>query len=467
MGTLNALMDLSKSALQSNQAALDITSKNVANQNVVGYTRETVSWSADVVSINGTSVGTGASTGPVGVSQRDRVLEQRVQQQTQVSSAATARESALTQLQSVFGLSSSSSSALSTDLGSAIDGLYNSFSALANAPSDTSARQAVLSAAGTLTQAFQSASNQVASVNAGLSQTAVSVVSQVNGLAKTIATLNQQIGALSPNADAGTLEDQRQVAIAQLSQYVGLDQVTTESNGLTLSTSDGTLLVSGSQSFALSATIAGNSVQITGAGSSTDISGSLTGGQLGGILSVQHTEIPALTSSLDQLAYAVGTTVNQQNEAGLDGSGNAGQALFTLPATATGAAGSIAVATTDPSSIAAAGTGEGTLGNTNANALAAQATESIVSGESAASFFAGVLSGLGGAVAGATTESTAQQTSLTQLTTQRDALSGVSLDEEAANLTQYQRSYQAAAKLFSTVDTVMEAAINLGSATTV
>jgi len=467
MGTLISLMDLSQSALQSNQTALNITAKNVANQNVVGYTRETVSWSADVVSINGVSVGTGSSTGPVGVSQRDRVLEQRVQQQTQVSSASTARESALAQLQSVFGLSSSSTSALSTALGSAIDGLYNSFSALANAPSDTSARQAVLAAAGTLAQAFQTSSNQVNSVQSSLAQTAVSTVGMVNGLAKTIAALNQQIGAISPNADAGPLEDQRQAAIAQLSQYVGLDQVTTESNGLTLSTSDGTVLVSGGQAFALSANAVGQSVKITGAGSSTDISGNLTGGQLGGTLSVLRTDLPALTTSLDQLAYAVGTTVNQQSALGLDANGNAGQPLFTLPATSAGAAGSIVVAIADPSLLAAAGAGEGSVGNTNANALATQATGSVVSGQSASNFFAGVLSGLGGEVSGATADSSAQQASLTQLTTQRDSLSGVSLDQEAASLTQYQRSYQAAAKLFSIVDTMLAAAINLGSSTTV
>ena len=40
MGTLSALVDLSRNALVANQAALDVTGKNVANQNVTGYTRE-------------------------------------------------------------------------------------------------------------------------------------------------------------------------------------------------------------------------------------------------------------------------------------------------------------------------------------------------------------------------------------------------------------------------------------------
>ena len=467
MGTLSSLMDLSRSALQSNQKALAITSQNVANQNVQGYTRQTVNWSADVVSINGTAIGTGARTGPEGISQRDRVLEQRVQQQAQVSSAAAARESALSQMQSVFGLSSTSTSALSTALGSSLDGLYNSFSALADAPSNASARQAVLHAAGAVAQAFQTASNQIASVRVGLAQTAVGTVSAVNSLTKTIASLNQQIGALSPNSDAGGLEDQRQVAIARLSQYVGLDQMTTESNGMTLSTSDGTVLVSGNQSFALAVTASGSGVQITGAGSSTDISGNLAGGQLGGILSVLKTDLPALTGSLDQLAFAVGTSMNQQSALGLDANGSAGTALFTLPATSAGAAGSIALAITDPALVAAAGVGEGVAGNTNANALAAQANGALVGGQSPPDFYSSMLSQLGGSVSGATADSAAGQASLAQLTTQRNALSGVSLDEEAASLTSYERSYQAGAKLFAIVNTIFEAAINLGTATTV
>ena len=58
-----------------------------------------------------------------------------------------------------------------------------------------------------------------------------------------------------------------------------------------------------------------------------------------------------------------------------------------------------------------------------------------------------------------------QQAALTQLQSQRDSLSAVSLNEEAANLTQYERSYEAAAKVFTIVDTLFAAALNLGTQT--
>jgi len=69
---------------------------------------------------------------------------------------------------------------------------------------------------------------------------------------------------------------------------------------------------------------------------------------------------------------------------------------------------------------------------------------------------------IGTDTAAASSDSTAQQGILSQLTSQRNSLSGVSLDEEAANLTQYQRAYEAAAKVFSITDQLMADALNLG-----
>lgn len=465
MGALTSLLDLTQQSLIADQNALNITSNNVANQNTPGYTREVVAWQpSDAVTVNGERYNSGIST--TAISQRDRVLDQRVQQQTQVQAQSQALDSALQQVENIFGLSSSSTSAGTTSLGTAINSFFNSFSSLAANPTDTATRESVLNAANTLASNFNSAAGQMAQVSAGLNQTVGSVVQQVNSLAGQIASLNQQIGSVSPSADAGTLEDQRQQAINQLSQLVGLDQISTESNGITLTTSNGAVLVDGGKSFALGTSmVAGVTDVVSSTGA--DITSGLTGGQLGGVLEARDQKIPAYQSALDNLAYAVGSQVNAQNALGLDENGVAGAALFTLPATATGAAGSIAVATNDPAKIAAAASTEGTAGNSNAQALANLSGAAIVGGATANGFYSGLLGQIGNDAATATSDNTAQQAALTQLTAQRDALSGVSLDEEAANLTKYQRSYEAAAKVFSIVNSVMASALNLGEQTTV
>lgn len=466
MGTISSLVDIAQQALLADQEALNVTSNNVANQNTAGYTREVVNFqSVDAVTLSGSTVGTGVTA--AATSQRDRVLEQQVQQQTQVQAQSGALESALEQIQSIFGLSSTSSSASSTALGTATDSFFSALSSLAANPSDTATRQDVLSTANALAGALNSAANQLAQTSSSLNQQVAGDVSQVNSLTTTIASLNAQISSLSPNADAGTLEDQRQLAITQLSQLVGLDQISTEANGITLTTSDGAVLVGGSKAFALSTTQVGGTTHILAGVGGQDVTSNLTGGDLGGVLAARDKQLPSYQSALDTLAFSIGTKVNQQNELGVDASGNPGAALFTLPTSASGAAAQIRVATTNPSAVAAAASGEGSAGNTNASALAALSTAAIAGGQTASGFLTSFLGQVGSDTAEAKTDNSAQQATLTQLTTQRDSLSGVSLDEEASNLTQYQRAYQAASQVFNIANSIMASALNLGVETTV
>jgi flagellar hook-associated protein 1 FlgK len=466
MGTIASLMDIARQALIADQEALNVTSNNVANQNTPGYTREVVNFqSVDAVTLNGSSVGSGVTASAT--SQRDRVLEQQVQQQTQVQAQSGALESALQQIQSIFGLSSTTSSASSTVLGTATNSFFSALSALASNPSDTATRQNVLSTATALAAAFNSDANQLTQVSSSLNQQVVSDVAQVNSLTTTIASLNTQITALSPNSDAGTLEDQRQLAIAQLSQLVGLNQISTEHNGITLTTSSGAVLVSGSKSFQVSTTQEGGTTHILAGVDGQDVTSNLSGGDLGGVLQARDQQLPSYQSALDSLAFSLGTQVNQQNELGVDGNGNPGAALFTLSPSSNGAATVIQVATTDPNAVAAAATGEGSAGNTNASALAGLSSANIVGSQTASGFLASFLGQIGSDTSAATTNNSAQQATLTQLTTQRDSLSGVSLDEEAANLTQYQRAYQSAAQVFNIANSIMASALNLGVETSV
>jgi len=464
MGSITSLIDIAQQALMADQEALNVTSNNVANQNTAGYTRQVVNFqSVDAVTLSGSTFGSGVTASAT--SQRDRVLEQQVQQQTQTQAQSGAFESALQQVENIFGLSSTTSSASSTVLGTAINSFFSSLTALASNPSDTATRQNVLTAANTLAGAFNSASNQLAQVSTSLNQQVVGDVSQVNSLTKTIASLNAQITSSSPNADAGALEDQRQLAIAQLSKLVGLNQISTENNGITLTTSSGAVLVSGSKSFPVSTTLVGGTIHILAGVDGQDVTSNLTGGDLGGVLQARDQQLPSYQNELDSFAFGIGSAVNAQNELGVDGNGNPGAALFSLPPTPSGAAALIAVATTDPNAIAAAAPGEGSAGN--ANVLAGLSSAGVMGGQTASEFLASFLGQIGSDASAATTNDSAQQATLTQLTTQRDSLSGVSLDQEAANLTQYQRAYQSAAQVFNIANSIMASALNLGVQTTV
>lgn len=469
MATLNTALSIATGALDADQAAINIIANNTSNANTPGYTTQLPEWQAnDPVTIDGTSYGQGVTmTGPS--SQRDLVLEQRIQQQTQLQQGTDARQSALESVQNIFSTATSTStSGSSLDIGTSISGFFSALSQLQSNPADNSLRQSVLSAATTLATSFQSASSQLTQEQGSLDQQSASIVTQVNSLTQAIAQLNGQISETSGSKDAGQLEDQRQYDLQQLSQLVGIHQITTEDNSLTITTSSGALLVSKGQVFALSTSVSGGVTHISDY-EGNDITTSLAGGggQLGGVLTVRDQDIPQMQSTLDTLAFDLGTAVNTANAAGSDANGNPGGPIFNLPGTAAGSASSISVAITDPAQIAAAATGNGSSDDTNLESLLQLQNQGIIGGTTPSSYYSSFTSALGSLVSQVSTENTAQQASLTQLQTQRDSLSAVNLNDQAAALENLQQAYQAASKVFTILDTVMASAINLGVETTV
>ena len=472
MGTISSAFSLMSQALDADQSALNIVANNVANANTKGYTKETPSWQENSpIEINGSSYGTGVSeTGATSV--RDPVLTERLDQQQQLASASGSRLSALNTVQALFTPDSGASGATAGDIGSDITSLFTSFAALEANPGVDASRQSVLSSASTLAG---DVSNAAASLNAqrtALDQEASGVTSQVNAITSNIAQLNLQIQSASPTADAGTLEDQRQQDLSQLSQLIGINQIVTENNGLSITTTAGQLLVSEGSSYRLtSGSVDGETHFFVG---STDVTQQLAdgGGQLGGYLTGRDADIPGVLSSLDQLAYSVSTQLNSLNNAGTDLNGNSGTAanpldIFNEPTAVAGSAAIMSVVMSDPNDIAAAGAGQGTGDNSNATAMAGLQTQTIVNGQTPSGYYSNFVTTLGSLVSSVQTDNTAQNASVTQLQTQNDALSSVNLNDEASSMTTLERSYQAASQVFSMLNTIIGSALNLGQQTTV
>ena len=130
----------------------------------------------------------------------------------------------------------------------------------------------------------------------------------------------------------------------------------------------------------------------------------------------------------------------------------------------------MSVTMTDPSQVAAAGLGMGTGDNSNAVAMAKLANEPLMglsNGPTPTGFFSNFVSTLGATVSGVQAENTAQNASVTQLQTQNNALSQVNLNDEAAAMSTLESSYQAASRVFTMLDTIIQSALNLGTETAV
>jgi flagellar hook-associated protein 1 FlgK len=488
MGTISSAFSIISGALDADQSGLSIIAGNVANANTPGYTRKTPTFQENAtVTINGLSYGTGVTeTGAQSI--RDRVLMERLDQQQQLASASDTRLSALNLLQSLFTPASGSSGSTAGDIGSDITGFFNSFASLEANPGSNALRQQVLSSARTLAGDI---SNTAASVNAqksALDQEAAGVASQVNALTASIANLNRQIQSTSANSDAGTLEDERQQDLNKLSQLVGINQITTENNGLTITTTGGqTLVAEGVATQLTTGTVNGATHFFIGG---TDATSGLTGGggQLGGYLTARDQDIPQVMSALDQLAFGISVEVNGQNARGVDLNGNVGAAIFAQSTTVAGSAVSMKAVMTDPNQVAAAAAGQGAGDNSNAIALAQLATQSspavlngltlpdgtvlaagqtLLSGLTPSGYFSGFVTSLGSTVSQVETENTAENASVSQLQTMNNSLSQVNLNDEASALTTLERSYQAASQVFALLNTIMASALNLGQQATV
>jgi flagellar hook-associated protein 1 FlgK len=326
-------------------------------------------------------------------------------------------------------------------------------------------RQGVLTAAQNLANSFNETASNLNQIQSSLDQQVTSDVSQVNNLASQIASLNGQISEVpSGNDGAGALIDQRTELVQQLAGLTGVSVTNTSNGEINVSTGNGTTLVAGQQSFALTAQVDPTSGHQHVYAQGSDITSTLSGGDLAGVVQARDQGIAGVLSNLDTLAAGIATAVNNQQTQGSDVNGATGVNLFNTPP-ATGAAASMTVSITDPSLIAAAGLGLASGDNTNSLAFANLQNTTIVDGEKPIDYYSNLVSGLGNEISGATADNSAQNLVLTQLQQQRSSVSGVSLDEEAVNLIQFQQAYAASARVVSTVDSLYSTLMSMGATT--
>lgn len=445
-------MSLSVGALLAQQAGLQTTSDNIANVNTDGYCRKRVVLAEDTASLDGgATIGSGVHVEKV-ESLRDSVLDLRISDETQQQGALNGYVGAMGQVDSLF-------SDVDSGIGAQIDALFNSITQLSADPSDVSQRQNVLLAAGNLADAFRTTSHNLTGLKQTLDAGIDQGVSEVNQLAGNIASLNAEVTRLEKlGGDAGTFEDQRTQLIRNLSQQIDVSVVQSD-DGLTLTTASGAPLVVGSKAYSLSTVLDANGCRRVFSGD-TDITSQIAGGNIGGLLRARDQGIASVLNDLDTLATGLATSLNAANRNGLDLDGAAGGDIFAAP-TAQNAAANFSVIMTDPRKLAASS--DGTVGdNSNLAAFTAVRNNACVAGQNPLDFYSGLVSRVGNDVATATADGNAVDLVLQQLDNQRGSVSGVSLDEEAANLVRFQRAFEASARVVSVVDQMLQTVLAMG-----
>ena len=217
------------------------------------------------------------------------------------------------------------------DIASAFSAFSSSLAQLSASPSSTAVQEGVISSGQNLAQAFNTTANGLTSEQSAMNTQVTQTVAQINSLTQQIAQLNGQVSQLTAaGQDGGTVEDQRDELVQQLSQLTGIS-VTQSSDGEVITTGNGTPLVMGSQSYSLQTTTGSDGMQHVLDSNGTDITTTLQGGQLGGSIQIRDQVIPGYLTQLNTLASQFASAFNAAQAKGYDSNGNAGQDFFSVP----------------------------------------------------------------------------------------------------------------------------------------
>jgi flagellar hook-associated protein 1 FlgK len=433
MGGLNATLNMAQQTLANTQLEIATTSNNISNANTTGYAVETaVQTSNPSILTSSGWLGTGATVTQI-TEARDRFIEQQLMNATTSDSQYTSLSSELTSIQSLCSDSGD------TGISSALGTFFDAWSTLEQDTSTLSNQTSVYSAATGLASAVKTTYNeleQVATGTNGITSQIQDTVDQANKLIDQIAQINTAIAQTSTSTNkANDLQDEAYTALDSLSKLIPVSFSQDSSGMFTVDTTDST-----------------GSVTIVSGGTATPISTSstITGGQLGGLLTAQ-TDLNGYIGQFNDFASTLISQVNYVTDpTGKD------TALDVFSGTD---ASSITASTTFLSGMSSSEL------STCSQAMSALQDTQVTFPDESTSTLEDYLSNIQDTVGNDVSEASANQSfydSLkTELQTQQESVSGVSVDAELVNTIQEQQIYEAAAKVVTTCDTLMTTAINM------
>jgi flagellar hook-associated protein 1 len=435
--------------------SIEVIQNNVANASTPGFTRQKLPlyarpFEAGVLP-GGVAAGGLQST-------RDQYAERGVRYQAEILGTLQERKAALQGLEQVFDASGK------TGIGASMAKLFGSFSAWSVAPNDRNAREDVLRSSQRLADDFQKTA-------AGITEQAVAaeaqtrqVVDRINGLVGTIRQLNQARQNLN-SGDPG-LEARAYNALESLADLVNVNAVTQQDGTISVSLAGQFPLLVGDFQTELSVTFEHPPAPIypdtlPGAhlwAGNVELTDTVARGRLSALLEFRNQTVPSLIGGYDQLgklnqlAIAFADRVN-------DISPQAGGLFAYDPGSA---ASSIKVT---PGLTADGLIASDTTANDVPLALARLADFTSpadgVGGLSYSEFFAGAVGRVGAELFDAAESADVQAGVLAQARSIRARLSGVSFDEEALSLMEFQRAYEATARMTTVLNEMTQTIVNL------
>jgi flagellar hook-associated protein 1 FlgK len=451
-----SILNNALSGALASQLALSSSSQNIANLQTKGYTRQAALLSAVAPAAGANQAGNGVRVTSL-LRFSDNYKTQQLWRTASDLGAHSQSQPYLTQLETVMGNDDA-------NLSGGIDKFFASLNAVAGVdPTSTPLRQQVVTAAGLLSQRFNSLNNVYNAQLQSVRQQRVAIVDSANTSIAAIATLNARIAnANATGSNASSLIDQRDQAIDSLSSQMGLEVSDQPDGTRNVSLKSGQALVLGSVAGKLS--VSGGAAQtfsLSFAGTTFDLDVSRAGGQLGGLTTYEQDVLLPLQQNVAEMAQQIAAKVNTQLTAGYAMDGTPGKPLFVYTP---GSTSNMLQVASGFQTADLGFSGDGLPGDTgNLQKLVAIKSQPIT------------LTGLGSVllsdadtqlVGKLAVDSQQNKGALETFQTMREqaeadwqSTSGVNQDEEAVNLVEYQNMYQANMKVMSVANALFDATL--------
>ena len=470
------------------QVSLNTTGHNITNASTPGYSRQTANLATTPsISLYGgggaLQVGTGVKTQSV-TRARDALIDMQYRQQNATQNFWQNQSDNYGLIENIFY--DGTVGTQTVGLQASISNFWTSLQTLAAKPTNVGARTSVREMGNALVKTLKQDSDHLKSMAEDLTKQISSQVNDINNIAQQIAVLNTKISAQESNGSiANDLRDLRDLKVDQLSKLANV-QVFEGSSGNYQVTVGGVAVVQGDRTYALKVeegqntkySITTSTVKLE-APPNTPVQ--FTSGTLASMIQMRDETITGKLDELDTIAQFLLQTFNDQHKQGLDNNRNNGKNFFgddavnynpTPPATHTPAtcwldelkvndtlytpAGLDLIAASAKTS---ADKDEGSNATLLSNLLNKD-TSAILGSNTLLEYYGKMTGTLGVQSQQATNQASSESQLLASTNNWREAISGVNMDEEMSNMIKFQKAYQAAANVLSTMNSMLDTLIN-------
>ncbi|NPV53854.1 MAG: flagellar hook-associated protein FlgK [Firmicutes bacterium] len=458
-------LETMRRALQAHQKALDVTGHNIANAATPGYTRQQVELSATrpytppgiVRLVRPGQIGTGVEAARV-----RRVFDGFIENRIRLAKSGLGRwdqlKAAIDEVNATFNDPSD------VGLGDAFSRFWNAWQELSKRPDSEAARAVLIEEADGFCAILNRASKRLNDLMLDLESSLNAKVDEVNSLGHEIAELNEEIAKIKVTGnEPNDLMDKRDIAIARLAQIVNISTFEEKDGSINVQIG-GVDLVRRSNAHEIKLKPGSSLASSTVVWAKDNAAVNITAGEMAGILEARDEAVPEYLGRLDKIAEKVIAEVNSLHKTGYGLDDTTLQSRDFFVGTN---AGNIKVSDdlkADPRKIAAAAVPEAPGDGAVAKAIAELKDKLTMGGDPPTLTFTGYYSEtitmLGNEGQTAERMSDIEKLALQQHTNRKESFSGVSVDEELANMMKYQHAYNAAARMVTTIDEMLDTIIN-------